>query len=257
MNPEFSAAGLNGPGSYTVSLKVTDEFGAFHVDSTTISILNVAPTVTLTGPTTANAGQTKHYTFTATDPGTDTFSIVATSGDSVGAVTNQRFGPFAAPVAGIAFGFGWTPCIGPVLTSVLAFAAGSGETWPWGRDARRLLRRSGGAVPRRRARAGPGRRGLRRRQAALLRHHRDVGASCSRRSASCSPSTGCPSSPPPPSPSCPASASVACSGSAESKGTPMATTRRMTRAEQVEAWKAKQEAAKAREERQRKARIAA
>jgi cytochrome c-type biogenesis protein len=34
-----------------------------------------------------------------------------------------RFGPFAAPVAGVAFGFGWTPCIGPVLTSVLAVAA--------------------------------------------------------------------------------------------------------------------------------------
>lgn len=35
----------------------------------------------------------------------------------------ERFGPFAAPVAGVAFGFGWTPCIGPVLTSVLAVAA--------------------------------------------------------------------------------------------------------------------------------------
>lgn len=35
----------------------------------------------------------------------------------------SRFGPFYAPVAGVAFGFGWTPCIGPVLTSVLAVAA--------------------------------------------------------------------------------------------------------------------------------------
>ena len=35
----------------------------------------------------------------------------------------SRFGPFAAPVAGVAFGFGWTPCIGPVLSSVLALAA--------------------------------------------------------------------------------------------------------------------------------------
>ncbi len=39
----------------------------------------------------------------------------------------SRFGPFAAPVAGVAFGFGWTPCIGPVLTSVLAVAATRGR----------------------------------------------------------------------------------------------------------------------------------
>lgn len=39
----------------------------------------------------------------------------------------SRFGPFAAPVAGIAFGFGWTPCVGPVLTSVLAVAAADGQ----------------------------------------------------------------------------------------------------------------------------------
>ncbi len=41
----------------------------------------------------------------------------------------SRFGPFAAPVAGAAFGFGWTPCLGPILTSVLAVAASSGEAW--------------------------------------------------------------------------------------------------------------------------------
>lgn len=38
----------------------------------------------------------------------------------------SRFGLFAAPVAGVAFGFGWTPCIGPVLTSILAVAATHG-----------------------------------------------------------------------------------------------------------------------------------
>jgi cytochrome c-type biogenesis protein len=36
-----------------------------------------------------------------------------------------RFGPFAAPVAGAAFGFGWTPCLGPVLASIVAVAATS------------------------------------------------------------------------------------------------------------------------------------
>jgi cytochrome c-type biogenesis protein len=35
----------------------------------------------------------------------------------------SRYGPLAAPIAGMAFGFGWAPCIGPVLGSVLAVAA--------------------------------------------------------------------------------------------------------------------------------------
>jgi len=42
--------------------------------------------------------------------------------------TLSRFGPFAAPITGAAFGFGWTPCIGPILGSVLAVAATSGHT---------------------------------------------------------------------------------------------------------------------------------
>ena len=35
----------------------------------------------------------------------------------------SRYGVWAAPVAGATFAFGWTPCIGPVLGSVLAVAA--------------------------------------------------------------------------------------------------------------------------------------
>lgn len=35
----------------------------------------------------------------------------------------ERFGPVAAPIAGAAFGLGWTPCIGPVLGTVLNFSA--------------------------------------------------------------------------------------------------------------------------------------
>jgi cytochrome c-type biogenesis protein len=38
-------------------------------------------------------------------------------------VRPSRLGRWAPPVMGAAFGFGWTPCIGPVLTVILAAAA--------------------------------------------------------------------------------------------------------------------------------------
>jgi cytochrome c-type biogenesis protein len=41
----------------------------------------------------------------------------------------STLGPVAAPIAGAAFGFGWTPCITPVLSAVLATAA-SGRSIP-------------------------------------------------------------------------------------------------------------------------------
>jgi len=37
-------------------------------------------------------------------------------------------GAWAPPIMGVAFAFAWTPCIGPVLASVLALAAGTGGT---------------------------------------------------------------------------------------------------------------------------------
>src|SRR5207247_9544309 len=46
---------------------------------------------TLSGAGSANEGQTQHYTFTTCDPGVDTFSIVATSGGSVGTISNLVF----------------------------------------------------------------------------------------------------------------------------------------------------------------------
>ncbi len=39
----------------------------------------------------------------------------------------STLGPYAAPVAGMAFAFGWTPCIGPILSSVLSVAADQGQ----------------------------------------------------------------------------------------------------------------------------------
>ncbi len=38
-------------------------------------------------------------------------------------VSPARLGAFAPPVMGMAFAFGWTPCIGPVLAAVLSIAA--------------------------------------------------------------------------------------------------------------------------------------
>ena len=38
-------------------------------------------------------------------------------------VSPSRLGPWAAPVMGMAFAFGWTPCIGPALAAVLGLAS--------------------------------------------------------------------------------------------------------------------------------------
>lgn len=36
---------------------------------------------------------------------------------------------FGAYLMGLAFGFGWTPCVGPALASILMIASGMGEVW--------------------------------------------------------------------------------------------------------------------------------
>ena len=40
-----------------------------------------------------------------------------------------RFGDAAPLVAGAAFGFGWSPCIGPILGSILGIAANQDRVW--------------------------------------------------------------------------------------------------------------------------------
>lgn len=41
---------------------------------------------------------------------------------------SRRFGRFGALVMGAAFGFGWTPCVGPVLAVILGMAAQTGDS---------------------------------------------------------------------------------------------------------------------------------
>ena len=50
----------------------------------------------------------------------------ALAGEKRFAVRPSLLGLWAPPVMGMAFAFAWTPCIGPVLASVLALAAGTG-----------------------------------------------------------------------------------------------------------------------------------
>ena len=51
---------------------------------------------------------------------------MALSGERRFVVRPSVLGAWAPPVMGVAFAFAWTPCIGPVLGSVLALAAGTG-----------------------------------------------------------------------------------------------------------------------------------
>jgi cytochrome c-type biogenesis protein len=44
----------------------------------------------------------------------------------------RRFGTAAPIVAGAAFGFGWSPCIGPILGSILGIAARQDRVWAGG-----------------------------------------------------------------------------------------------------------------------------
>jgi hypothetical protein len=69
-NPSFSAAGLDGPASRTVKLRVTDAAGLSAVSSATVNILNVAPTLnSVVGPVAPQAVNTQvNVTLNYTDP---------------------------------------------------------------------------------------------------------------------------------------------------------------------------------------------
>ncbi len=58
----------NDNGSVTVSLQVTDAEGRMSVDTLTVTINNVAPTASVSGPSSLTPGQSGTFNFGATDP---------------------------------------------------------------------------------------------------------------------------------------------------------------------------------------------
>jgi hypothetical protein len=75
-----------------VSATVSDGDGGSGSGAQPVTVANVDPEVTLTGPTSASEGQTKPYLFSFTDPGADTWTRSASCGAS-GTVANSTFDP--------------------------------------------------------------------------------------------------------------------------------------------------------------------
>jgi CarboxypepD_reg-like domain/PKD domain len=82
----FECTFPDGPASPTVEVTADDGDPTNNIgsDSIEVTVANVAPTVVLSGDTSANEGQTKTYTYTVNDPGQDTF----TTNESCGANGN-------------------------------------------------------------------------------------------------------------------------------------------------------------------------
>src|SRR5262249_25807939 len=69
INPTFSAAGLDGPGTFGVSLRVTNNAGLSSTATANVTIVNVPPTPTINGaPATSLEGAAISLTSTVTDP---------------------------------------------------------------------------------------------------------------------------------------------------------------------------------------------
>lgn len=82
---------LDGPATQTYGVTVTDEDGTFLAGTHSVSVLNVAPVVTVAGPSSVNEGSSHTYTFQATDVGTDTFQIESVGAGLHGGVSNLVF----------------------------------------------------------------------------------------------------------------------------------------------------------------------
>ena len=73
----------DGPASPTVRIQVADSQAVdSNVATKDVEVDNVAPSINLSGPGTAEEGDTRTYAFTVTDPGDDTHTIVTACGDN-------------------------------------------------------------------------------------------------------------------------------------------------------------------------------
>ena len=59
---------------YIIGLQVVDDLGGTHETTTVVSIHNVAPTLSVTGPAVADAGIPYTLNLSANDPGNDTIT---------------------------------------------------------------------------------------------------------------------------------------------------------------------------------------
>src|SRR3954471_4138080 len=89
----FKCPFADAPNSSVVTASATDSDNLAGTAATqTVTVNNVAPTVTLSGPAAANEGDTKTYNFTVSDPGQDTFVVDAGFPDcDAGATNNGTF----------------------------------------------------------------------------------------------------------------------------------------------------------------------
>jgi uncharacterized protein (DUF952 family) len=67
VSPTFSAASIDGPASRTIALRVTDSYGFTHIDTTTVTIDNVAPTASFSNDGPITFGQTVTVSFADQD----------------------------------------------------------------------------------------------------------------------------------------------------------------------------------------------
>ncbi len=85
----FSAAAIDGPATRTVGVKATDQSGQSAAGTATVTITNVAPTVTLNAPATVNEGSPIQLSASASDAAAaDTIEYAFDCGSS--------FGPYGA-----------------------------------------------------------------------------------------------------------------------------------------------------------------